>query len=308
MMVNPEDRAIVSFSVPPELDGTMVKDLIRNRFGISRALLRKIVGLQGVLVNGQPVFITSRVRAGDCLQLVQPAEVSEDIFPEPIPFAVVYEDADLLVVDKPAGLVVHPTKGHYTGTLANGVVYYWQSKGEAARFRPVHRLDKDTSGLLVISKNHYSHQVLSDQLAKRNFLREYLAVVHGVIADDHMTIDAPIMKKPDDPRERIIAVGGQRAVTHVRVERRFTAASLVRLRLETGRTHQIRVHMKHIGHPLFGDDLYGTGNFDGMERQALHAETLGLVHPRSGKWLCWKSELPQDIRNLLRKMNSESLL
>lgn len=303
-MVNEQQRQLASLIVPVHYDGKMVKEVIRGSLDVSRALFRKIVGCQGVRVNGEPVYITSRVHAGDHLQLFDPYEVSEDILPEEIPLDVVYEDQDVLVVNKPAGLVVHPTKGHYTGTLANAVVHYWQAKGEAAKFRPVHRIDRNTSGLLVISKNHYANQLLSDQLKKRKFRREYLAVVHGNLEVDRTTIDAPILKKEEMPRNRIVSEHGQRAVTHVVVEKRYGQATLVRLRLETGRTHQIRVHMNYIGHPLYGDDLYGIGEFDGIGRQALHAEILGFYHPRHKSWLEWRAELPDDITALLNRLQT----
>ncbi|MFC4768928.1 RluA family pseudouridine synthase [Effusibacillus consociatus] len=303
-MVGNSFDEIVSFHVPSEYHGKMVKELIRNLFEISRPLLRKIVGGQGVLVNGRPVYITSRLCEGDFVQLLALPESSEDILPEDIPFVIVHEDEDILVVNKQAGLVVHPTSGRYTGTLANGIVHYWQQKGETARFRPVHRLDMNTSGLLVVSKNHYAHQGLWKQLAKRGFRREYLAIVHGNPEEDSFTIDAPILKREDDPRERIVTPEGRSAITHVTVEKRFRDAALVRLRLETGRTHQIRVHMKYVRLPLFGDDLYGIGVPDGMERQALHAEILGFNHPRSGHWMEWKVELPEDMSTLLQKLQT----
>ncbi|TCS75294.1 23S rRNA pseudouridine1911/1915/1917 synthase [Effusibacillus lacus] len=288
--------------IPPEWDGKMVKEVIRQTLGISRGLLRKIVAENGVFVNGRPVYITSRIQAGDLLRLRTMPEWSEDILPQPIPFEVVYEDRDVLVVNKRAGLVVHPTKGHYTGTLANGVVHYWREQGETARFRPVHRLDKNTSGLLLIGKNHFSHQRLSEQIAHRQFRREYLAVVHGIVKEPAFAIDAPIMKKAGDPRERVVSESGQPAITHVAVERLLQSATLVRLRLETGRTHQIRVHMRHIGHPLFGDDLYGIGHRDGMERQALHAEVLGFSHPRQGKRLEFTAPVPPDMQELIDRL------
>lgn len=293
---------VLSVTVPPEYHGKMAKEFIRNRLGISRGLLRKIVEGQGVRVNGVPVFVTSRLQAGDRLRLMSPAEGSGEILPEPIPFEIVHEDCDLLVVNKRAGLVVHPTKGHYTGTLANGVVYHWREKGETARFRPVHRLDKNTTGLLAIAKNHYSHQKLSEQLVKRVFRREYLAVVHGVPDWDTLTIRAPIARKEGDPRMRIVSDDGQPAVTHAVVERRLRSAALLRLRLETGRTHQIRVHLKHIGYPLFGDDLYGHGGEDGIDRQALHAETLEFYHPRSGNRVAWRAPIPRDLVRLVENL------
>lgn len=271
---------------------------------ISKRLLRKIVGEQGVLVNGQPAYITSRVKNGDLLKLVLYPESSETILPEPIPFTAVYEDDELLVVDKPAGIVVHPTTSHYTGSLANGIVHHWQQQGEIASFRPIHRIDKQTSGLLVVGKNHFISQQLSTQLKNKQFKREYLAIANGVPSRAALTIDAPIMKREDHPVQRIVSAGGQRAVTHLQVLERFPKASLLKLQLDTGRTHQIRVHLKHVGHPLIGDDLYGNGGEEGIHRQALHAAVLGFIHPRTGQWLEWESPMPADMRLLLEHLRT----
>lgn len=295
-------REILSLVIPADYDGRILKEFIRNRTGISRGLLRKIVGAQGVLVNGLPVYLTSRVKTGDLLQLMIVPEQSNDILPEPIPVPVVFEDAEVMVVDKPAGIIVHPTKGHYTGTLANGVVHYWKQKGEFARFRPVHRLDQHTSGLLVIAKDLYAHQKLSEQLRKRQLLREYLAIAHGVIRADELTIQQPVGLQDVRSQKRVVHPAGKLAITRLSVVERFCNATLVRLRLETGRTHQIRVHMEHIGHPLFGDRLYGIGEVDGIGRQALHAGRLGFIHPRNGQWMEWGSEMPSDMQLLIEKL------
>lgn len=295
-------REIASRVVPEEYDGKMVKELIRNQMGISRGLLRRIVQGEGVRVNGVPVYLTSRLKVGDVLQLLVAPEQSENILPEPIPVLIVYEDKDLLVVDKPAGLVVHPTKGHYTGTLANGIVHYWLQKGEMVRFRPVHRLDQHTSGLLIIAKDPYVHQKLVLQLKRRQLVREYLAIVHGVIQQSELEIRQPIALPNERSPKRVVDPLGKQAVSHLFVEKRLSDATVARLRLETGRTHQIRVHMESIGHPLFGDPLYGSGTADGIDRQALHAARLGCIHPRSGRWLEWTSRMPFDMQNLLEKL------
>ncbi|WP_018133244.1 RluA family pseudouridine synthase [Effusibacillus pohliae] len=302
-MVDDRLQEIAALCVQPEDDGKMVRQLIRDRLGISRSLLRKIVAAQGVRVNGQPVYITWRVRAGDELRLLGLPECSEFILPEEMPLEIVYEDADLAVVNKPAGLVVHPTKGYTAGTLANGMVHHWRQAGETARFRPVHRLDKNTTGLLVIGKNQFAHQKLSEQLRQRLFRREYLAVVHGNLQRQKLTIEAPILKKQGDP-QRIVAEQGQPAITFVTVEQQLANATVIRLQLETGRTHQIRVHMRHIGHPLFGDDLYGIGQPDGIGRQALHAAVLGFRHPRDGRWVEWEAEMPEDMRQLIERLQT----
>lgn len=295
-------RELASAVVPPEYDGRMVKEWIRNQLGISRGLLRRIVQVEGVRVNGFPVYLTSRLKTGDLLQLQVDAEQSETILPEPIPVPVVYEDRSVLIVNKPAGLVVHPTKGHYTGTLANGVVYHWQQNGVRARFRPVHRLDQFTSGLLVIAKDPYAHSKLTEQLRRRILIREYLAVVHGVVPAEELTIGEPIGLPDAGTNKRMVHPAGKPAVTRLTVIERLPAATVVRLRLETGRTHQIRVHMEWFGHPLFGDLLYGIGQPDGIDRQALHAIRLGFLHPQTDEAMEWTAEIPSDMQNLIRRL------
>ncbi|BCJ85391.1 RluA family pseudouridine synthase [Effusibacillus dendaii] len=301
---NKNRHTVVSSVIPDDYDGKMVKEFIRNRLQISRRFLRKIVQEQGVRVNGLPVFLTSRLRSGDLLELFHEPERSEFIRPETMPLDIVYEDADLLVLNKPAGQVVHPTKGHYEGTLANGVVDYWQRKGETARFRPLHRLDKDTTGLLLITKNQYAHHKLSQQLLAKKVRREYFAIVHGNLREEELTIRAPIRRLEGHPTARTVASDGQTAVTHVSVFERLAEGTVVRLRLETGRTHQIRVHMSHIGHPLYGDPLYGIGEPDGINRQALHAVKLCCTHPRIGTHLEWQAELPADMKMLLHLLRN----
>jgi 23S rRNA pseudouridine1911/1915/1917 synthase len=258
--------------------------------------------VQGVRINGAPVYLTSRLKTGDLLQLWVDAEQSDTILPEPIPVPVVHEDASVLVVNKPAGLVVHPAKGHYTGTLANGVVHHWRQIGIRAKFRPVHRLDQFTSGLLVIAKDPFAHSKLTERLKRRLLIREYLAVVHGVIPTEEMTIEEPIGLPEAGTNKRIVHAAGKSAVTRLRVVERLPTATIVRLRLETGRTHQIRVHMEWLGHPLFGDPLYGIGKPDGIDRQALHAIRLGFQHPQTDESMEWTAEIPCDMQNLIQRL------
>ncbi|QAY68435.1 RluA family pseudouridine synthase [Paenibacillus protaetiae] len=287
--------------------GMMVRTVLERRLGVSRKLLSRVkLTEHGITLNGRRVYTNDKVQSGDVLAVRMEKETSADILAEPIPVDIIFEDEYLLIANKPAGLIVHPTHGHYTGTLANGVVYHWQMKGEQVRFRPVHRLDEETSGLVAIAKNPYIHQQLSEQLQADQIQKRYLALVYGAPSPAAGTVDAPIDRNPDSPHIRIVKPDGYPSVTHYETEAvyRGGAASMVRLRLETGRTHQIRVHMRHIGCPLIGDKMYGPGEDGEAEweaaagRQALHAEKLGLTHPMTGKWMEWTAPLPPELVRL----------
>ncbi|WP_235533140.1 RluA family pseudouridine synthase [Paenibacillus sp. Leaf72] len=290
--------------------GMSVRALVERRLGVSRSLLSRVkLTEHGITVNEQRVYTTATVVEGDIIRIRMEKETSEDILPEPIPLQIVFEDEHLLILNKPPGIVVHPTHGHYTGTLANGVVYHWRERGEKVRFRPVNRLDEDTSGLVVVAKSPYIHQQLSDQLQADAITKRYAAFVYGVPPERAGTINEPIDRDPDSPHVRIVTPDGYLSVTHYEIAAEYGdgAASLVRLRLETGRTHQIRVHMKYIGCPLIGDAMYGLPPEAGelcaaweqaAGRQALHAEMLGLTHPMTGQWMEWRAELPEQLKLL----------
>lgn len=296
---------LVHVTVPMEWVGEMVRDVMKEQLRIPRKVIRKLVEGQGVLVNGKHVWLSTRLAEGDMLRLMLPAEQSEYILPEPIPFCTVYEDAEVLVVEKQAGLIVHPTSGHFTGTLANGVVWSWQRRGVVAKFRPVHRIDQYTSGLIVIAKNHFAHTRLTAQMMERTVERSYLAVVHGELTDDSGLIDGPIERSDEDRRVRVVRPDGQEARTEYRVLERYGAGTLVELKLHTGRTHQIRVHMKHIGHPLFGDAMYQDGDdSEWIARQALHAQVLGFTHPRTEERMRFVAALPDDMQRLTERLRS----
>ncbi|HEU4964651.1 MAG TPA: RluA family pseudouridine synthase [Bacilli bacterium] len=289
--------------IPDDFIGLEVRDVMRSRLQMSRKIIRKLVEGRGVLVNDHNVWLSTRLEKGDVLRLLLPTEESETILPEPIPFTNVYEDDDVLVVDKQAGILVHPTLGHWTGTLANGVVYDWQQRGIKARFRPVHRIDGDTTGLLVIAKNHYALKILGQQMMERSIERSYASIVHGVVAADHGVVDGPIDRSDEDFKVRVVRPEGKPARTEYWVRERFAQGTLLELKLHTGRTHQIRVHMKHIGHILFGDSFYGeTDDTAWIARQALHAKVLGFVHPRTNEYMRFESPLPDDMLRLAEKL------
>jgi len=300
----------IVYIVPPAEDGWLLKTVLQKRMDISRSLLSRLKQTEyGITVNGNRCYINVRVAAGDCVEVRMQQEESADIIPQNIPFEIIAEDDDLLIVNKAAGMIVHPTHGHYTNTLANAVIYYWQQKKRTFRFRPVHRLDQETSGVIAIAKNPFVHQWISQQMISQQTVKEYIALVHGQIPTDQGIINAPIDRSPDCPHLRIVLDTGYAAVTHYVVEQRFTHSTQVRLRLDTGRTHQIRVHMQFIGFPLIGDKLYlKKDNIDGLnnvmlpnmiERHALHAAKLGFVHPTSKQWIEYHADLPTDMQQFI---------
>ncbi|MBF0983139.1 MAG: RluA family pseudouridine synthase, partial [Lachnospiraceae bacterium] len=250
-----------------------------------------------------------KLKSGDRIHLTEKEAEPLDIQAEEIPLSVVYEDDDLLVIDKPRGMVVHPAPGHFSGTLVNAVLAYAGDSLSSINgvYRPgiVHRIDKDTSGLLLVCKNDFSHKALAKQLQEHSITRRYHAICKGHFKEAEGTIDAPIGRDEKNRKQQAInRVHGKEAITHFRVLENLRDASLVECRLETGRTHQIRVHMKSIGHPLLGDPLYGPKkNPYAIQGQALHAMVLGFVHPRSGKYMEFQADYPEDFLKLLKGLS-----
>lgn len=286
-------------TVKKEEEGKMLRQVLQNRFRFSRRMLRRLRESQGVTVNGRWVYFSSRVTEGDAIKVWMPEDPEPTIPAQPVPLRIVFEDDDLIVLDKEPGQVVHPTKGYRDHTLANGLVYHWQRCGEQRRVRPVTRLDKDTSGLIVFAKHAYAHAFLAKEMGKRRYRREYLALVQGEWPQERGVITAPIGRSPEQPHKRMVRAGGAEAITRFQVERRLKGATLLRLELETGRTHQIRVHLSHRGYPIVGDSLYGEQAAH-IARQALHAARLRLLHPRDGRERVWESPLPGDMECLVK--------
>ncbi|KOS69555.1 pseudouridine synthase [Lysinibacillus contaminans] len=260
-----------------------------------------------VKVNGEIVKAKYKVKAGDVVEITVPEAEPLDVIAENLDLDIVYEDADVLVVNKPKGMVVHPAPGHLTGTLVNGLMYHCKDlSGINGILRPgiVHRIDKDTSGLLMVAKNDVAHVSLVDQLVKKTVTRKYTALVHGHIAHDKGTIEAPIGRDQKDRQKQAVVDNGKHAVTHFQVIERFGDYTLVECRLETGRTHQIRVHMKYIGFPLVGDPKYGPKKTIDFGGQVLHAGVLGFVHPVSGEYLEFEAPLPADFVQLVDELRN----
>ena len=274
---------------------------------ITRSQLKNLINDGHVTVNGQPVKPKYKVQSGDKISLVKPEPQSLELTPENIPLDIVYEDDDVIVVNKPQGMVVHPAPGHPDHTLVNALLYHSPLSTINGTFRPgiVHRIDKDTSGLLMVAKNDLAHQSLAEQLRNKTNQREYLALVYGQIKEDEGTIDAPLGRNPQDRKKQAVVKGGRHAVTHFKVMKRYDNFTLVKCILETGRTHQIRVHMKYIGHPLVGDPLYGPRKVIGKNGQFLHAALLGFKHPRTGEEMVFKTPLPENFQKMLDKLDKQ---
>ncbi|WP_019152854.1 RluA family pseudouridine synthase [Robertmurraya massiliosenegalensis] len=260
-----------------------------------------------VLVNGKQIKTNYKSSLNDKIEIMIPEPEELDVIPEEMDLDIYYEDKDVIVVNKPKGMVVHPAPGHLTGTLVNGLMAHCKDlSGINGVLRPgiVHRIDKDTSGLLMVAKNDYAHEHLVNQLVEKTVTRKYRAVVHGNIPHDYGTINAPIARDPKERQSMTVVDNGKHAVTHFQVLERFTDFTFVECQLETGRTHQIRVHMKYIGYPLAGDPKYGPRKTIDFGGQALHAGVLGFVHPRSGDYLEFEAPLPQDFVELLDKLRN----
>ncbi|MFM9327614.1 RluA family pseudouridine synthase [Paenibacillus mesotrionivorans] len=296
----------ITYIVPEGDDGLELKAILRRRMALSRKLLSRIkLTEEGITVNGERRYTSVRVKTGDVVEVRMEEEDSEDILPQDLPVDVIFEDEHLLIVNKPAGTIVHPTTGHWSNTLANGVVHMWQQRGLRIRFRPVHRLDRETSGVLAIAKNPYVHQHISEQMKAGKVEKEYTALVRGHMEHPEGTVDAPIDRNPDSPHYRIVTPSGYPSVTHYRVVEQLEDAAVLAIRLETGRTHQIRVHMAHLGHPLIGDAMYGIPedreSYPGG-RHALHASRLGFIHPVFRTPLVFEAPLPADLEALLSRL------
>ena len=277
---------------------------------LSRSAAQRLLEDGLVTLLGKPVRKNYRCAAGDCFELVLPEPEDLPLVPQDIPLDVVFEDSDVIVVNKPRGLVVHPAPGHPDGTLVNALLFHCGDSlsGIGGEKRPgiVHRIDKDTSGLLIAAKNDFAHRALSEQLKDRSLSRTYEAVVRGNLREDAGTVDRPIGRHPTDRKRMAIVPGGRPAVTHWQVIARYKGYTHVRCKLETGRTHQIRVHMASLGHPLLGDFTYGAPSPEkGLEGQCLHARELKFIHPRSGLPVHLETPLPAYFLEILSKLGPQ---
>lgn len=273
----------------------------------SRTQVQQWIKAERVLVNGGTIKTNYKCNTNDRIEIHIPEPEVLDVIPEEMDLDIYYEDKDVIVVNKPKGMVVHPAAGHVTGTLVNGLMAHCKDlSGINGVLRPgiVHRIDKDTSGLLMVAKNDYAHEHLVNQLVEKTVTRKYKALVHGNISHDYGTIDAPIGRDTKDRQSMSVIENGKQAVTHFHVLERFQDYTFVECRLETGRTHQIRVHMKYIGFPLVGDPKYGPRKTLDLGGQALHAAVLGFVHPTTNQYLEFEAPLPEEYEQLLVKLRN----
>lgn len=291
-----------------ESDGeTRIDVFAAGAAGVTRSRAAALVSEGFVSVNGKTVSKSCKVKKGDTVLITVSDPKEYDIVPENIPLDIVYEDEDLLVVNKPKGMVVHPAAGNYSGTLVNALMFHCGSSlsGINGVMRPgiVHRIDKNTSGLLMVAKNDLAHTGLAAQIKAHSFMREYEAVVYGNIKDDEGTVNAPIGRHPIKRKQMAVVNGGREAVTRYKVIERFDGFTHIRVRLETGRTHQIRVHMAYIGHPVAGDEVYGPKKvITELGGQCLHAKKIGFIHPRTGEYMEFDSPLPDYFKKFLQRL------
>ncbi len=293
----------IRYLVTKENQDQKASQILKKQLKFSRVELRRIKRDAGLMVNGKEVRLNCPVKEGDLIQ-VNFYDGEQKVAPQDISLDILYEDDHILVVNKPANMLVHPLSYHSMNTLANGVIHHWQQQGFCSKFRAVSRLDKDTSGIILIAKNSYICHQLAQQINQGICRRKYLAVVHNEISTDSGIIDLPIGR----PKEGSLILGvtphGKKAVTHYAVVRHLIDGTLVKLSLETGRTHQIRVHMQYIGHPLMGDELYG-GGMELIQRQALHSWQLEFNHPVTKESIMLEAPLPADITSLLDKLTRD---
>ena len=298
------------FSVLPDEEGQRLDKLICLHFpDLSRSFVQKQMDNGGVCVNHKPASKSCKPKSGDSIQILLPEPQNLDIAAQNIPLDIVYEDADLLVVNKPKGMVVHPAAGHYDGTLVNALLYHCGDSlsGINGVIRPgiVHRIDRDTSGLLIVAKNDIAHQHLAAQIQAHSFKREYRAVVVGRMPEQKGTVDLPLGRSPVDRKKQAVnGLNPRNAVTHYEVLEEYSGFSYCKFTLETGRTHQIRVHCAALGHPVAGDAVYGNSRQTyGLQGQCLHAAVIGFVHPTTGENLAFSADLPPYFSAFLQKIN-----
>jgi 23S rRNA pseudouridine1911/1915/1917 synthase len=314
----PSDQETLTFHVALEDAGSRLDSYLATRIeSWSRARLQRLIDSEDVLVNGKPAKPSYKLRENDELEVELTAPAAASFAPEPIPIEIVYEDETLVVVNKPAGLVVHPAAGIHSGTLANALAYHFQQLPDSgAGVRPgiVHRLDRDTSGLLVVAKTEAALENISDQFRDRSVFKSYVALVHGRVNTDSGTIDQPLARDPANRTRMAVVRGGRSALSLYRVRQRFDRFTLLDVELKTGRTHQIRVHLAWLKHPVVGDEIYGAGRDNTIQnarlraqvrnlgRHFLHAEKLAFTHPQSGKRVEFNSPLPIELAELLQNL------
>ena len=300
-MFKKEDQRYDFISYINEDENLTLKEVLLDKLNFSVRGLSKMKRYKTVKVNKKYISPSEKVKKGDLIE-VDITEEMADFNPQNLNLEILYDDFDIIMVNKPPFMVVHPTKSHFENTIANGVTHYINEQKEKVKIRFVNRLDMNTSGLVIVAKNPYAQFVLSSDMKEDKVEKVYIAVVKGIVTEDSGTIDAPIYRPTDDSVKRIVDERGQASVTHYEVIERLNDATVLKLRLETGRTHQIRVHLNHIGHGIIGDELYGYINEELINRQALHAYSLKFKQPRTREDLHFTASLPQDMLDLIEKL------
>jgi len=291
---------LLRYTVDNECDGKAVKFVLKNKLSLSERLIKKLKYAGKILVNGSRCHVNVLLKTGDIVEAnIDFIEEDDDITPQEIPLDIVYEDEGLIVINKGPGMVVHPTALHQSGTVANALKHHFISKGCFCKIRPVSRLDKDTSGLIVFAKNQFVQESLIRQMQSKVFIKKYKGIVNGIVMPPEGIIDFPIERIPGSIMLRQISPSGAPSLTRYNVIEYLDNASLLEFLLETGRTHQIRVHCQAIGHPILGDSLYGNNETDIIKRQALHSFLISFRHPLNGETYQFKSDFPEDIKHAL---------
>jgi 23S rRNA pseudouridine1911/1915/1917 synthase len=302
----------IVFDITPEMEDERIDKCLSSYMeDLSRSYIQKIIKEGNVFVNDKAVKANYKCKVDDSVRFIIPQAVEPDIMPQPIPLDIIYEDKDILIVNKPKNMVVHPAPGHYDGTLVNAIMYHCGSElsGINGVMRPgiVHRIDKDTTGSIVVCKNDESHKAIAELLKTHDITRKYRAIVYGNIKEDSGTVNAPIGRHPNDRKKMAINErNGKNAVTHYKVLERFGNYTYIECQLETGRTHQIRVHMASIAHPLLGDDIYSSHKSPfKLEGQVLHAMTIGFIHPTTGEYVEFEAPLPEYFEKILSVLRNK---
>lgn len=290
----------LTYTIQPNDNFFNVKELLKLKFQISDRLLVKLKKNKKIWLNSTPTFVDSRLKPFDIVEiLIDFEEKSENIIPTQMDLNIIYEDEYYIVINKPSGIAIHPSILHYTDSLANGVKFYFEQKNIKKKIRPINRLDKDTSGIVIFAKNEYIQEFLVKEMKKNTFFKEYIAVCEGIFESKIGTINLPIGRKENSIIERCVCSDGDIAITHYNVLKSLKNTSVVHVTLKTGRTHQIRVHLSNIGHPILGDTLYGNPS-SVINRQALHAYKVKFIHPITGLNVEYIATIPSDIKSIIK--------